>query len=248
MTGRAAPGGSAMQANKSLILLIEDDGPLRNYLHPLLAGAGYSVELAEDGAQGLALARSRSPSIIILDLGLPDIDGQELLLVLRKKSSSPIVVLSARDDPAEKIAALDHGADDYLTKPFNSGELLARIRLALRHHTSNQTAQDMPTFEFGDLRVNLFDRQVFVAGDEVHLTPIEFKLLSTMVRHAGKVLTYQFLLNEVWGPKDAQSAQNVRVFVAGLRRKIEADPARPRHLITEQGIGYRFLPTPQPDI
>jgi two-component system, OmpR family, KDP operon response regulator KdpE len=232
-----------MQSPKPLVLLIEDDGPLVSYLRPLLAGAGYDVEVAENGARALRIAKLHTPAVAILDLGLPDIDGQQLLLELRDQMRAPIIVLSARKQPTEKIAALDHGADDYLTKPFNSGELLARLRLALRHYSLAQKGDESPVFDFGDLRIDLFDRRVFVGGNEVHLTPIEFKLLSTLVRHVGKVLPYQFLINEVWGPKEAQSPQNVRVFIAGLRRKIEEEPARPRHLITEQGVGYRLLAT-----
>jgi len=230
-----------MPFKKPAVLLIDDDAPLRAYLSTLLAGAGYEVLAAESGAQALQLATSRLPAVVILDLGLPDVDGQELLLKLRDRMQIPIVVLSARDAPAEKIAALDHGADDYLTKPFSSGELLARLRLALRHHALANRTDQSPIFEFGDLRVDLFDRRVFVGGNEIHLTPIEFKLLSALVRHAGKVLQYQFLLNEIWGPTSSQGPQNVRVLVAGLRRKLDSDSTRPRHLLTEQGIGYRLM-------
>jgi two-component system KDP operon response regulator KdpE len=231
-----------MPFKKPLILLVDDDGPLRKYLGTLLAGAGYEVLPAENGEQALTQVASQVPAAVVLDLGLPDIDGQQLLLKLREQLESPIVVLSARDEPAEKIAALDHGADDYLTKPFSSGELLARIRLALRHHAQANPVEKSPIFEFGDLRVDLFAHRVFVAGNEVHLTPIEFKVMALFVRHAGKVLQHRFLLNEIWGPVGPQQPQNVRVLIAGLRRKIESDPARPRHLLTEQGIGYRLMP------
>lgn len=231
-----------MPFKKPLVLLVDDDGPLRKYLGTLLAGAGYEVLPVECGEEALKEIETHPPAAVVLDLGLPDIDGQLLLVKLRERSETPIVVLSARDDPAEKIAALDHGADDYLTKPFSSGELLARIRLALRHHAQANSADKSPIFEFGDLRVDLFAHRVFVEGQEVHLTPIEFKVLALFVRHAGKVLQHRFLLNEVWGPAGPQQAQNVRVLIAGLRRKIESDPARPRHLLTEQGIGYRLMP------
>jgi len=231
-----------MLSKKPLVLLIDDDEPLRKYLSTLLAGAGYEVETADSGEQGLKLAQLHAPALVILDLGLPDMDGQQLLLKLRDRTQTPVVVLSGREDPAEKIAALDHGADDYLTKPFSSGELLARIRLALRHHTVGNQAGQSPMFEFGDLRVDLFNHRVFVGDIEVHLTPIEFKILSILTRHAGKVLQHQFLLNEVWGPNSACGPQNVRVAMAALRRKIEADPVRPRYLLTEQGIGYRLMP------
>jgi two-component system, OmpR family, KDP operon response regulator KdpE len=230
-----------MPLTKPAVLLIDDDEPLRAYLSTLLAGAGYDVLAAESGAQALKLAASRVPAVVILDLGLPDVDGQELLLELRDRMQVPIIVLSARDASAEKIEALDHGADDYLTKPFCSGELLARLRLALRHHALANRSDHPPIFELGDLRVDLFDRRVFVGGNEIHLTPIEFKLLSVLVRHAGKVLQYRYLLNEIWGPLAGQGPQNIRVLIAALRRKIESDPARPRHLLTEQGIGYRLI-------
>jgi two-component system, OmpR family, KDP operon response regulator KdpE len=233
-----------MQSNKPHVVLIEDDAPLQKHLRTLLGGAGYRVEAANNGTNGLELARAQKPALIVLDLGLPDIDGQSVLLMIRQEMDVPVVVLSARNDPFEKINALDNGADDYLTKPFNSGELLARLRLALRHHSLGQSAEDTPVFQFGDLRINLFDHQTYVNECEVHLTPIEFKLLSYLARHVGKVVTYQALLNAVWGTKRGQSAQNVRVFIAGLRRKIEPDPAHPRHLITEQGIGYRLLSEP----
>ncbi len=227
---------------KPLILLVDDDAPLRKYLGTLLAGAGYEVLPAENGEQALKEMETHTAAAVVLDLGLPDIDGQQLLVKLRERLETPIVVLSARDDPAEKIAALDHGADDYLTKPFSSGELLARIRLALRHHAQANPADKSPILAFGGLRVDLFAHRVFVEGREIHLTPIEFKVLALFVRHAGKVLHHRFLLNEVWGPAAPQQAQNVRVLIAGLRRKIETDPARPRHLLTEQGIGYRLMP------
>jgi two-component system KDP operon response regulator KdpE len=231
-----------MLSKKPLVLLIDDDEPLRKYLNTLLAGAGYEVQLAESGEQGLQLAHRNAPALVILDLGLPDVDGQELLLKLRDRMQMPIVVLSGREQPVEKIAALDHGADDYLTKPFSSGELLARIRLALRHHALGNQADQSTIYEFGELRVDLLNHRVFVGDKEVHLTPIEFKILSILARHAGKVLRHQYLLNEIWGPASTQGPQNVRVLMAGLRRKIEADSAQPRYLLTEQGVGYRLMP------
>ncbi len=231
-----------MPFKKPLILLVDDDAPLRNYLSTLLAGAGYEVNAVGTGGDALRFVESHAPAAVILDLGLPDIDGQELLISLRERLQSPIVVLSAREEPAEKIAALDHGADDYLTKPFSSGELLARIRLALRHQASTQSASQSTSYEFGTLRVDLFAHRVFVGDREVHLTRTEFKLLATFVRHAGKVLQYRYLGSEIWGPTTAKGPQNVRVLMASLRRKIEDDSARPRLLLTEQGIGYRLMP------
>jgi len=173
---------------------------------------------------------------------LPDIDGQQVLLRVRERLDIPIIVLSARDEPTEIIAALDHGADDYLTKPFCSGELLARMRLALRHYANAHLPDQSPVFNFGKLRIDLLNHRVFVAGNEVQLTPTEFKVLAIFARHAGKVLRHNYLLNEVWGPAASQSPQNIRLVMAALRRKIEADPARTRYLLTEQGIGYRLMP------
>ena len=177
---------------------------------------------------------------MILDLGLPDIDGQEVLQRLREWLRAPIIVLSARDQEQQKVAALDGGADDYLTKPFATGELLARIRVALRHAAKSGAEPAASTFATGDLRVDLAARRVFVKDSEVHLTPLEYKLLTTLVLHAGKVLTHRFLLKEVWGPHHVGETHYLRVFMAILRRKIEANPAQPRYLLTEQGVGYRL--------
>jgi two-component system KDP operon response regulator KdpE len=187
----------------------------------------------------LRVATSSPPDLIILDLGLPDLDGQEVLLRLREWFTAPIIVLSARDQETQKVKALDQGADDYMTKPFGVGELLARMRTALRHR--NRLGTEVSTIEAGDLRIDLSARLVFRKGQEVHLTPLEYKLLVTVARHAGKVLTHRFLLREVWGPQDSQENHYLRVFVASLRRKLEDDPARPRFILTEQGVGYRFV-------
>ncbi len=173
-------------------------------------------------------------------MGLPDLDGQEVLKRLREWLKAPIIILSARDQEQQKIAALDSGADDYLTKPFSTGELLARIRAALRHAAQVGGQTPLSAFEQGDLKVDLAARRVFVKGNEVHLTPIEYKMLTTLVHHCGKVLTHRQLLKEVWGPGQVQETHYLRVFMAGLRRKIEEDPAQPRYLLTEQGVGYRL--------
>jgi two-component system KDP operon response regulator KdpE len=175
---------------------------------------------------------------VILDLGLPGIDGQEVLRQLREWLSAPVIVLSARDQEPQKVAALDGGADDYVTKPFGIGELLARMRTALRH--ANRGTVESSVLAIGDLRVDLAARIVARADQEVHLTPLEYKLLVTLLKHAGKVLTHRFLLREVWGPQDSQETHYLRVFVASLRRKLEDDSARPRYLLTEPGVGYRF--------
>jgi two-component system KDP operon response regulator KdpE len=186
----------------------------------------------------LRLARQQPPDLVILDLGLPDIDGQEVLRSLREWLAAPIVVLSARGQESQKVKALDHGADDYVTKPFGVAELLARLRTALRHAAGGTDA--VPVFTVGELQVDLAARQVVVAGEQVHLTPLEYKLLATLIKHAGKVLTHRYLLQEVWGPGHAEEIHYLRVFMASLRRKIEADPARPRYLLTEPAVGYRL--------
>lgn len=228
-----------MNSAKPQVLIIEDERPIRRFLVAALEDAGYRTIEAASGEEGLRCAASSPPDVVILDLGLPDLDGQEALRRLREWFCGPILVLSARDQESEKVLALDQGADDYVTKPFGVGELLARIRAALRHKQSQGT--EPPVVEVGDLRIDRAARVVQRAGQDVHLTPLEYKLLITLVQHAGKVLTHRFLLREVWGPHQTQENHYLRVFVAGLRRKLEADPARPRYLVTEQGVGYRFL-------
>jgi two-component system, OmpR family, KDP operon response regulator KdpE len=226
--------------NAPLILLIEDEQPIRRFLRSSFADQQYRLVEAESGEQGLRLAAQQPPDLVILDLGLPDTDGQAVLARLRDWYRGPIIVLSARDQERQKIMALDHGADDYLTKPFSTGELLARMRVALRHAARPAGDRDSATFASGDLKVDLAARRVFARGQEVHLTPLEYKLLTTMIRHAGKVLTHRFLLKEVWGPHHLQETHYLRVFMASLRRKIEADSSQPRHLLTEAGVGYRL--------
>jgi two-component system, OmpR family, KDP operon response regulator KdpE len=222
-----------------LVLLIEDEVPMRKFLRVFLSGAGYRVEDAANGEAALKTAVETPPDLVILDLGLPDMDGQDVLRKLREWLKAPIIVLSVRYQDAQKIMALNHGADDYLTKPFSTGELLARIRVALRH-VQGQSGADLPIFESGDLKIDLSTRRVFVRDSEVKLTRLEYKLLTAMVRQAGKVLTHQYLLEQVWGPKHVENTQYLRVFMAGLRRKVEFDPAQPLHLLTEQGVGYRL--------
>jgi two-component system KDP operon response regulator KdpE len=229
-----------MATTSPLLLLVEDELPIRRFLRASLAGDGYRLVEAETGQQALKLAAQQPPDLVILDLGLPDMDGQEVLRRLREWLGAPILILSVRDQEQQKITALDHGADDYLTKPFSTGELLARIRVALRRSARVGDERESSTFACGDLKIDLAGRRVLVKGIEVHLTPIEYKLLTTLVRHSGKVLTHHFLLKEVWGPGHAQETHYLRVFMASLRRKIEADPAQPRYLLTEQGVGYRL--------
>jgi two-component system KDP operon response regulator KdpE len=229
-----------MTQPSALVLVIEDEQPIRRFLRASLSGQGYRLVEAETGAQGMRLATEEPPDVVILDLGLPDLDGQEVLRRLREWLTAPIIILSARDQEAQKVAALDHGADDYLTKPFSTGELLARIRVALRHASRMAADAQASVFTCGDLRIDLAARRVIVRDEEVHLTPHEYRLLTTLAHHAGRVLTHRFLLKEVWGPHHVQQTHYLRVFMASLRRKLEADPAQPRYLLTEQGVGYRL--------
>ena len=220
------------------ILVIEDEQPIRRLLKASLGADGYRVSEASTGKEGLRTATSLPPDLIILDLGLPDLDGQEVLQQLREWYTSPIIILSARDQEAQKVKALDHGADDYVTKPFGTGELLARIRTALRH--AQGAGQQATVVQIGDIEVDLGARVVQRNGQPVHLTPLEYKLFVTMLKHAGKVLTHRFLLREVWGPLDSHENHYLRVFVASLRRKLERESARPKLILTEQGVGYRL--------
>jgi two-component system KDP operon response regulator KdpE len=234
------PDAAAAPGEGPVVLVIEDDSQIRRFLRATLGSHGYRLFEATTGEAGLVEAATRQPDIVILDLGLPDIDGLDVIRRLREWTALPIVVLSARGQERDKIAALDAGADDYVSKPFGVGELLARMRAALRHATRNPEDAGESTFTLGDLHVDLPKRQVSVAGGQVHLTPIEYRLLTTLIRHAGKVLTHHQLLIEVWGPPYADQAHYLRVYMAQLRRKLEADPARPRYLITEPGVGYRL--------
>jgi len=229
-----------MPTDSPLILVVEDEPPVRRFLRAALTEENYRLVEAENGKQALIQARTQPPDVVILDLGLPDMDGLEVTRQLRDWSKVPIIVLSARGQEKDKVAALDAGADDYLTKPFSVGELLARIRVALRHATQGDGSAGESVFTTGNLRMDLAARLVFVDDKEVHLTPTEYRLLATLVRHAGKVLTHGFLLKEVWGPGSVQDTPYLRVFMASLRRKIERDSVRPRYLLTEQGVGYRL--------
>src|SRR5579859_1202615 len=229
-----------MPAEGSLILIIEDDNQIRRFLRATLTGQGYRWLEAPSAQEGIRLVSLQYPDLIILDLGLPDLDGLKVIQQIREWTSTPIIVLSVRDQDQDKITAFDHGADDYLTKPFSAGELLARIRVALRHAMRTDQSVEDPVFSVGALRVDQSHRQVFVDDAEVHLTPIEYKLLTTLVRYAGKVVTRDMLLKEVWGPGYAQESHYLRIYMGQLRRKLEADPARPEFLITVPGVGYRL--------
>ncbi|EMD0829476.1 two-component system response regulator KdpE [Morganella morganii] len=221
------------------VLIIEDEKGIRRLLRTALEGDSVRVFEAEDLARGLVEAATRKPDLVILDLGLPDGDGITFVQEFRQWSSVPVLVLSARDSEHDKIAALDAGADDYMTKPFGVGELQARLRVLMRRYPGSE--KNDPVYEFGDICVDIAGRQVRKGGEEVHLTPIEFRLLTILIGHSGKVLTQRQLLNEVWGPNAVEHAHYLRIYMGHLRQKLETDPARPQHFITETGIGYRFV-------
>jgi two-component system KDP operon response regulator KdpE len=228
------------ERDAELILLIEDESQMRRFLRITLQSHGYRLIEAATGQEGLMQATTRNPDVVLLDLGLPDMEGLDVIGQLREWSSMPIIVLSAREQEQDKVRALDAGADDYLTKPFGAGELLARIRVSLRHKIMQYAQEKQPVFELGTIRVDLMKRQVFVGGKEIHLTPIEYRLLALLIRNAGKVVTHSQILRDVWGPPYAGQTQYLRVYMAQLRRKIEDDPARPRFLLNEPGVGYRL--------
>lgn len=229
-----------MTEEKELILLIEDEHQMRRFLRITLQSQGYRLIEAPTASEGLLQAATRNPDVVLLDLGLPDMDGLEVTKRLREWAQTPIIVISAREQEQDKVKALDAGADDYLTKPFNANELLARIRVALRHSVRGRSGKGDPIFTLDKLRVDLSQRQVFLNDKEVHLTPLEYKLLMVLVRHAGKVITHRQLLQEVWGPAHVNEVQYLRVYMTQLRHKLEADPARPRFLMNEPGVGYRL--------
>jgi two-component system KDP operon response regulator KdpE len=221
------------------ILLVDDDPQLLRALRVNLQARGYEVSSADDGASALAIAARTRPDLVVLDLGLPDIEGVEVVRGLRGWSSAPIIVLSARHEERAKVVALDAGADDYVTKPFGMDELLARLRAALRRAT---VSNDQPVIKTDDFTVDLTARRVTNADGEVRLTPTEWQLLEILARNPGKLLTQRQLLQEVWGPGYSTETNYLRVYLAQLRRKLEPDPSKPRHLITEPGVGYRFEP------
>jgi len=225
-------------AQSHVVLVIDDEAQIRRLLRITLEANGYKVIEAAGGKDGLVEAATRRPDIVILDLGLPDMDGVAVLKRLREWSQAPVVVLSVRDRDEDKIVALDEGADDYVTKPFSTPELLARLRVAIRHV---QSADEEVVFRSGGLEVDLVERRVSVKGQEVKLTVTEYALLRLLVRHAGRVLTHRQILKEVWGPNAVEQTHYLRVYVARLREKIEQEPSRPVLLITEPGIGYRLI-------
>ena len=228
--------------NKPYILVVEDDRPIRNFITASLKAQGFNYIETDKGNEAIALSMSYNPDLIILDLGLPDIDGIEVVSKVREWSKIPIIIVSARENERQKIEALDKGADDYLTKPFGIGELLARIRVSLRHRTTNQTEnENMDTFKVKDLIVDFNKRKVIINNEEMHLTPIEYKIMALLCKYSGKVLTHNFIIHEIWGSAMGNETQSLRVFMASLRRKIEKNPAQPEYIYTEVGVGYRLI-------
>ncbi len=225
---------------KIAVLVIEDEASIRRFLKMTLTSHGYDFSEATSGQEGMMKVASEKPDIVFLDLGLPDIDGLEVTKQLREWTSTPIIVLSARGQEKDKVEALDAGADDYLTKPFGVAELLARARVALRRTLVSSTGEPQSTFNFGDVEVDFLKRQVTAKGVELHLTPIEYKLLATLIKYADRVVTHNHLLREAWGAEYSAETHYLRVYMAQLRRKLETNPAQPKYLITEPGVGYRL--------
>jgi two-component system, OmpR family, KDP operon response regulator KdpE len=228
--------------SKPLILVVEDDKPIRHFICVSLEAQGYRCIDTQLGKTAISLVSSNNPDIIIMDLGLPDMDGIDVITMIRPMTKAAIIVVSARGHDVEKVEALDRGADDYLTKPFSLPELLARIRVAIRHSNQvNPSHQESPSeFLVGDLKIDFEKRRVFLSDNQIHLTPIEYKLMVLMAKYAGRVLTHKFILNEIWGTFSGNDTQSLRVFMANIRRKIEVDPAQPRYILTEVGVGYRL--------
>jgi two-component system KDP operon response regulator KdpE len=226
---------------KHTILLIEDDKPIRRFVKPVLESNDFKVIEAVSGGEGLALASSHKPDLILLDLGLPDKDGLEVLRLLRTWTQVPVIILTARGKDSEKVEGLDAGADDYLAKPFDINELMARIRVSLRHLLRMKNQSDETVFEVSKLKVDLAARIVTVKGKEVHLTPNEYNLLTILIRFAGKVVTQKMITKELWGLTESEQANSLRLYVHQLRDKIEIDPALPEYILTEPGVGYRLV-------
>jgi two-component system KDP operon response regulator KdpE len=229
-----------MAKSDPVIIVIEDDPSIRRFLRTSLSTHAFNVFEADTAKQGIIEVGIRKPDLLILDMGLPDMDGFDVIKAIRAWSTVPIIILSARSSEQQKIDALDVGANDYLTKPFGFGELLARIRVALRHAMRPQEQMLNDVFITGNLKVDLLNRVVSVDEEEIHLTPIQYRLLMVLVKNAGKVLTHQQILNEVWGPSYKENAHYLRIYMSQLRQKLEADPTQPKLLVTESGVGYRL--------
>ncbi|ABR34197.1 response regulator [Clostridium beijerinckii] len=227
--------------NKPYILVVEDDRPIRNFIAASLKTQGFNYIETDKGVEAVALTMSHKPDLIILDLGLPDIDGVDVITRVREWSKVPIIIVSARENERQKIEALDKGADDYLTKPFGIGELLARIRVSLRHSRAiTNEKENAEIFKVKGLTVDFSKRKVTIDNEDIHLTPIEYKIMALLCKYAGKVLTHNFIINEIWGAAVGNETQSLRVFMASLRRKIEKNPAEPKYIYTEVGVGYRL--------
>ena len=226
--------------NRYRILVIEDDKYIMSFISTSLKNEGYLTISASTGTEAKSLFQSNNPDIVLLDLGLPDMEGSEIIQYIRNSHETPIIIVSAREEESEKINALDYGADDYIVKPFSVGELLARIRVAQRRISSIENQINMEVFRYLGLCVDNTKGLVYLDNTEVHLTPLEFKLLSVLIANRGKVLTHNFILKQVWGYSDSTDAQNLRVIMASLRRKIERDPSNPKFILTQVGVGYRF--------
>ena len=233
-----------MNPPRANLLLVEDDPQIQRFLATALEAHGYALFAAGTGSEGVQLAATRQPDILIVDLGLPDMSGLDVIQRVREWFTRPIIVLSARENETDKVAALDLGADDYLTKPFGIGELLARLRVAERHLAGRSGVSGDAQIQLGDVTIDLAAHRVYRGDADIHLTPIEYQLLTTLARHRGKVLTHRQLLREVWGAAHVESPQYLRIYMRTLRRKIELDPARPKLLLTEVGVGYRLADEP----
>ncbi len=229
-----------MQEILKSILVIEDEDQIRRFILSSLEAEGFTVYFAENGRRGVVEAGTRQPDVIILDLGLPDIDGVAVIKEIRAWSATPIIVLSARTLESEKVRALDAGADDYITKPFGSSELIARVNAQIRRNAFISTNNNEGVFEFGDIKTDLPRRKIFRNNIQVQLTPIEFRLLSVLIKNAGCVITQRQLLKEVWGPSYVDNSHYVRIYMGHLRQKLEDDPTQPKYLLTETGVGYRL--------
>ena len=228
--------------NKQNILVVEDDKPIKNFITASLVSQGYKYIETDKGNEAIVLAMSHNPDLIVLDLGLPDIDGIEVIKKVREWSNIPIIVVSARENEKQKVEALDSGADDYLTKPFGIGELMARVRVSLRHKAVSSTKdKNNDIFSIKNLVVDFSKRQVMINNEQIHLTPIEYKIMTLLCKYQGKVLTHNFIIRQIWGSQLGSETQSLRVFMASLRRKIEKNPAQPEYIYTEVGVGYRLV-------
>lgn len=228
--------------SKPYVLVVEDDKPIRNFIVASLKAQGFNYIETDKGVEAIALSMSHKPDLIILDLGLPDIDGIDVVTNIRQWSKVPIIIVSARESERQKIEALDKGADDYLTKPFGIGELLARIRVSLRNSASSTNEKkDIEIFKVKGLIVDFNKRKITIDNEDIHLTPIEYKIMALLCKYSGKVLTHNFIIHEIWGSVVGNETQSLRVFMASLRRKIEKNPAQPQYIYTEVGVGYRLV-------